>query len=367
VSKYLSIIIANLIIVSGLSGCINVVEEDEERITDIKAEKLLIITVDVEAGNNCRKLVSNNTTSDQISTCMYGIFGEQRAGIIEMMDVADEAGVKISFFVDVLEIYAYGDKLIQVMQDIDSRGHDVQLHFHPSMINSTSWEVIQNSEDWNESGANNETFMSCWNQETSDYWFSKAMAIFDDANIPRPIAFRGGAYRYCDTLITAMGNHHMTQSYNYNMHSSGRQNFSSGYLDYFRWDNGVMEFPISYVEDLNGEIQIGSRIDESTWTSWNESFERFFSDSSSTQVMTMVLHSFSFLSRDGEGQFYLEDYSKLDAFKNFLNHLSPEYEIVTASELQSYIDTEKLSPELELSRELISNECTSSSVETALQ
>ena len=60
----------------------------------------------------------------------------------------------------------------------------------------------------------------------TDFWFSRAMEIFDEANVPRPIAYRGGAYRYCDTIIEAMAKHNMTQSYNYNIYSSGRQNFS---------------------------------------------------------------------------------------------------------------------------------------------
>ena len=314
-------------------------------------QKLLVITVDVEAGNNCG-------IGREIQTCIYGTFGNQSAGISEMMDIGDEVGVKISFFVDVMEIYAYGDQLIQVMQDIDSRGHDVQLHFHPSMINSTNWEIIQNSEEWNESGATKDTYMTCWDQNTADFWFNRAMEIFDEANISRPIAYRSGAYRYCDTIIQAMANNNMTQSYNYNTFSSGRQNFNAGFLHNFQWENEVYEFPITYVKDEDGGLSISSRIDESTWTiPVNETFERYYEDQSSFRVMTMILHSFSFLDRNETGQYYLKDEVKLNNFRNFMHNLSQEYTIVSASELQAYIDNGTVKSEFKFPLRFIENEC----------
>ena len=313
--------------------------------------KLIVITVDVEAGNNCG-------IGREIQTCIYGSFGNQSAGISEMMDIGDEVGVKISFFVDVMEIYAYGNQLIQVMQDIDSRGHDVQLHFHPSMVNSTNWEIIQNSEEWNESGATKDTYMTCWDQNTADFWFNRAMEIFDEANISRPIAYRSGAYRYCDTIIQAMANNNMTQSYNYNTFSSGRQNFNAGFLHNFQWENEVYEFPITYVKDEDGGLSISSRIDESTWTiPVNETFERYYEDQSSYRVMTMILHSFSFLDRNETGQYYLKDETKLNNFRNFMDNLSNEYTIVSASELQSYIDNGSVKAEFKFPLRFIENEC----------
>lgn len=372
-NKTKPLFIAMIILGGAFSGCTSDSNSTTSDITENSAElenqlldesedkatpKLLVITVDVEAGSNCRKTTSNNSTNSEISTCMYGIFGNQSAGISEMMDIADEVGVKISFFVDVMEVYAYGDELIQVMQDIDSRGHDVQLHFHPSMINSTNWDIIQNSEEWNESGATRDTYMTCWNQNTADFWFSKAMEIFDEANITRPIAYRSGAYRYCDTIIQAMANHNMTQSYNYNMFSSGRQNFTAGYLHNFQWENEVYEFPITYVKDEDDGLRISSRIDESTWTiPVNETFDRFYENQSSTRVMTMILHSFSFLDRNESGDYYLKDQTKVNNFRDFMFNLSEEYVIISASELQTYIDDGTVTSEFTFPLRFIENEC----------
>ena len=347
--KSLSIIIVNLIIISGISGCISAY--DKGMIIDSNANKFLVITVDVETGT-----LGRLADSDHVERLIYGKFGNQSAGITEMMDIADEVGVKISFFVDVFLIYKFPNQIIEVIQDIDSRGHDVQLHMHPS-FNSTNWEVIENSSEWVESGAKREWKINCWTQETSDYWFNKSMEVFDQAEVKRPIAFRGGAYRYCDTAIRAMKEFNMTQSYNYNMFTEN-QNFSTTYLHNFYWENGVMEFPISYVKDSNGELRFSSRIDESTWSlPIDDTFERFYENEASTRVMTMILHSFSFLSSDENDKKYLEDYSKLESFRDFLNNLPPEYKIVSAVELQSYMDRGEVTSELELPLELVSNEC----------
>ena len=150
----------------------------------------------------------------------------------------------------------------------------------------------------------------------------------------------------------------MAQSYTYNMYTSN-QNFSAGYMHNFEWENGIMEFPISYVKDEYGGLSASSRIDDSTWSiSINESFERFFEDQSSTRVMTMIFNSFSFLSRNETGYYYFENYSKLDAFEIFMSTFPDEYQIVTPTELQSYLDSGVIGSEVEgFPLELISQEC----------
>ena len=274
-----------------------------------------------------------------IDLAVYGVDGEKRAGIIEMMDVADEFGVEISFFVDVIEIYLHGDEWGEMMQLIFQRGHDVQLHFHPRLLSDSDWDRIESSPEWIESGAVRGVNANCWSQATADYFWNDAMRIFDDLEITRPIAFRGGGYRFCDTSIVAMKNTNMTQSYNYNQFSQA-QNFAPerGYMDHFTWENGVMEFPISYVRwEEGGEIDVSRRIDESPVFLANESYwgqnhtlEMYFNHTSPdpeifrTQVMTFIWHSFSFLTHTGGNDtwnYIVEDYSKIESFRYFLENL----------------------------------------------
>ena len=337
--------------------------------TDIIIPKLIVITVDVEAKTDAEGAVD---------LLVYGIDGTERAGVIEMMDIGDEFGVKISFFVDVFEIYLHGEEWRVMMKNIHSRGHDVQLHFHPRLITDSAWSVIENDTEWIESGAVRGYDMNCWNQATADYFWNYAMEVFDELNITRPIAFRGGAYRFCDTSIVAMERTNMTQSYNYNPFSYSQvYSVDRGYMDHFTWSNGVMEFPISYVRWEDGdEIHSSRRIDESLYELGNESYwnmtyahERYFNHTSNdseifqTQVMTMILHSFSFLSHhhdeNGTYVYNLENYDKMNSFRNWLYtlSLSEEYKVVSATELQVYIDAGLISQNVELSLELISNEC----------
>ena len=71
----------------------------------------------------------------------------------------------------------------------------------------------------------------------------------------------------------------------------------------------------------------------------------------------MILHSFSFLDKNESGQYYLKDETKLNNFKNFMHNLSEEYTIVSASELQSYIDNSSIKAEFKFPLRFIENEC----------
>ena len=71
----------------------------------------------------------------------------------------------------------------------------------------------------------------------------------------------------------------------------------------------------------------------------------------------MVLYSFSFLSKNESNYFYLEDYSKLDLFTQFLKVLPSDYKVVSVTELQEYIDQGIIKSEFKLPLDSISNEC----------
>ena len=321
--------------------------------------RLMVLSINVEAGYRCADFDSNGDPIAHVSRCIWGEFAGQSAGIIEMMDIADKNNMKLSFFVDVLGIFSYGIDIIDVMQYIDQRGHDVQLRMNPSMVNSSSWTEILDSEEWINSGAVKDTHMSCWTQSTSDYWFKKSMDIFDDAGIERPIAFRSGGYKYCDTVIKSMANFGMTQSYNYNLFSN-YQNFSFGYMQNFEWENGIVEFPVSYIIDENGELIVYSRLDESVYEQvWdvNSTLERFYSNQQEYRVLIMTMYSFSLLDKNDTGYFTLSETTKLDLFGEFLNNLPNEYEVVSTKQLQDYIDSGIIKTELVLSLDNLENEC----------
>ena len=57
----------------------------------------------------------------------------ERVGIARQMDMLDEHGFKGTFFVDVLAELQFGEGSLQpVFDEVLGRGHDTQLHLHPS-------------------------------------------------------------------------------------------------------------------------------------------------------------------------------------------------------------------------------------------
>ncbi len=86
----------------------------------------LFITVDAEAVHGC---------SDPWNEFMWGrlpgIKGEY--GVSLIADICEHYGFKVTYFLDVYEHTYYGiDKVKEVAQYLENRGHDVQLHTHPA-------------------------------------------------------------------------------------------------------------------------------------------------------------------------------------------------------------------------------------------
>lgn len=83
----------------------------------------VLISIDTEgpAGSDpVRNMIYGNTKRD----------GE--CGIRRLMDCFDTINAKGLFFVDVAEVWDYGeDKILGVIEDIKNRGHDVGMHVHP--------------------------------------------------------------------------------------------------------------------------------------------------------------------------------------------------------------------------------------------
>ena len=85
--------------------------------------KNVIVTVDTEG----------HVGSDPVKRLIWGkTKSGQNCGIPLIMDLCDEVNAKALFFVDIAEVWDYGEKPIaEVMEYIISRGHEVGVHIHP--------------------------------------------------------------------------------------------------------------------------------------------------------------------------------------------------------------------------------------------
>src|SRR5688572_15837100 len=94
--------------------------------------KRLMITVDVEAQ-------PARAERDHVDRLIWGKYPDSRAGLGEMMDIADRHDVKLTMFLDYCEKYLYGDALLDVGREIHRRGHDLQLHAHLDFLPPQFW------------------------------------------------------------------------------------------------------------------------------------------------------------------------------------------------------------------------------------
>ena len=281
---------------------------------------LVIITIDVEA-------LPHRAAADHVDRLIFGSSNGGRAGIIEMMDIADQAGVVLSFFVDVVEEVLYPGEIIALMRLIHSRGHDVQLHAHPTLLST---------EDWSNLSIEKEGRMHCWNERTADAMLDWMLSLFDEAEIPRPVAFRGGSFVYNAAILNSMAERGIMTSYNHNPvqrpgdPTQPYQNNSTGH----HWSNGVSEVPVTWLR--------GERFDEAHFGVPHMA-ELFASRGSGAHdPAVMIMHSWTLLEKDEQGYFEYVDASKTAAFKNFLKNLANDHDVISASQLHQRFQSEEL-------------------------
>lgn len=220
---------------------------------------------------------------------VWGKIGVKSFGIPLMMDIAESYDIRLTFFVEVLNKYYFGeDETKKVCEYILNRGHDIQLHLHPNYLNF----LTENPQE----------------QKFSDiigtYTLKRQIELLDDGiktlvrnGIPRPIAFRAGCFGANQDTLRALRENGFLVDSSYNraylpapclLEDNGINDLA--YLD------GIWELPVTnFVEstklrskrfkpfDINGVS-----FPEMKWV-LNRAKEN------GPRSVTIILHSFSFL------------------------------------------------------------------------
>jgi SAM-dependent methyltransferase len=169
---------------------------------------------------------------------------------------------------------------------------------------------------------------------------------------PKPIGFRGGAFRFNHEILAAMAKRGITISFNYHTLASHQSNNAVN-LPVFRWDNGIYEIPMSFIEysgkllafDLNGEIDFKDHKKVHTL------IDKFYASSSNDNVLVMLMHSWSLLHRNKDTGFYEYLNDNLAAsFDQFLSKLPSDMRIVTATDLNHELQSQNL--KVDITREI---------------
>jgi len=189
--------------------------------------KRLIITVDVEAS-------PFRQSADHVERLIWGRFGGEELGIGRMMAIANRYKRPLAFFVDLCETPRYPGAFDEIAQAILGEGHDLQLHAHPEILPPDFWK------DRKISPATSN--LSVFGREQA---FSLFEFLTDSAlrvGQTRPVAFRGGGFRYNDSVLDAMAAYGVTLGFNYRYKATHQSN-NSELLPAFRWSNGITNSP----------------------------------------------------------------------------------------------------------------------------
>ncbi|MFP3982484.1 MAG: DUF2334 domain-containing protein [Desulfurivibrionaceae bacterium] len=221
---------------------------------------------------------------------IYGRVKGREYGIPLIMDIADSYGVPLTFFVEVLNKYYFGEEeTCEVCRYILDRGHDIQLHLHPNFLNFKETDPALRRYGDN---------MSSYDLATQSALIAEGKELLTRYCGWSPVAFRAGNYGAdCNTLKALKSNGlYIDSSYNAAFPRQ-RNRITKDVLNDVIELEGVREFPITnFIEaipfrknrfkplDLNG-VSYGEM---------RAVLERAHVDQKPKNV-TFILHSFSFI------------------------------------------------------------------------
>ncbi|UWZ79276.1 hypothetical protein L9S41_16575 [Geoalkalibacter halelectricus] len=221
---------------------------------------------------------------------IYGRVDGKEYGIPLIMDIADRYGIPLTFFVEVLNKYYFGEnETREVCEYILGRGHDVQLHLHPNYLNFR--EENPGAQRYRDN-------MSAYSLEEQSALIAEGKELLTRYCGRAPIAFRAGNYGADANTLKALKENGFVidSSYNAAFPKHSRRICEDQINDAVHL-HGVWELPITnFIEDvpfkgrrlkpldLNGVsfAEMKSVIDQSC-------------PGQGLENLTIILHSFSFV------------------------------------------------------------------------
>jgi peptidoglycan/xylan/chitin deacetylase (PgdA/CDA1 family) len=160
---------------------------------DIGEQILFFFTVDTEAGMRLMRVPIQDRAVDE---CVFGRFGDGGAyGVDLHMDLLEKYGFRGSFFLDILMEHQYGQaKVEEAVQAIQSRGHELQLHLHPSHLLAAPDPELR------------QLTSALWDDDADSFRRVMALAVdlFERRVGRPPVAYRSGGYNLCDAFLDVL-------------------------------------------------------------------------------------------------------------------------------------------------------------------
>jgi len=289
-------------------------------------KRRILLSVDVEAFELRSKI-------DPVERLIWGRFPEGDYGLERMMSIAEARGAPLTMFLDYPEHYAYGDSFLDVGREIVRRGHDLNLHLHLDCIPRGYFSQRGLPE-----GLDLNTFA----EDATDALVSDVLSLHSRVTSERPVALRGGGYRYNDALLRSLRSHDIPISSNYNQ-AAKLQPYDLGPKRQFAWENGVIELPIatragflrrSYLTHFNFNIGPFMTTDTEAALANSRAFlDEFYAEHGDEAIAVFVLHSWSFLRMDPGGEFSIVNPAAPERLDSLLRAWSDWAQFVTARDL----------------------------------
>ncbi len=220
-----------------------------------------------------------------------------------VMEICERYGIRATFFVNVFEYKVIGEKLMAAMCDeMLARGHDVQLHTHPSFVTGKPFLC--------DSPLQEQTELIGHGKEKLEAWTGR-----------RVVAHRAGYYAANEESIVALRENGI------HLDSSSLYGHRYCHVDWTKFElaerDGSWELPISWfnVADANGAPRrMKFDIDKGP----AELLAAFADEALSIGYgyLTFAAHSFSFLRVGKDGPSSAKDGGKVEGFDRLLRHLT---------------------------------------------
>lgn len=221
---------------------------------------------------------------------IFGIFRNKAYGIPLIMDIADQYGIRLTFFVEILNKYYFGEEESrEVCQYILDRGHNVQLHLHPNFLNFTQS---------NPADRKFQDQMFSYSLEQQAAFIAEGKAALERYGVPSPTAFRAGNFGADMYTLKALQQNGflIDSSYNRSMLGQGCKLTTLDLADAAFVEN-VWEFPVTnFLEQtLGGKLRFRPLdINGVSFTQMQKVIEQ--APDHGPQNITILLHSFSFIN-----------------------------------------------------------------------
>lgn len=261
-------------------------------------------------------------------------------GINLIMDILEKYDLKGIFFVETESRFYFGEEeVINIMQNIKARGHEVQLHIHPTYNSFIKGQTLPDD-------------MRKYSVEEQTNIISDALAFLSSHGIKNILAFRSGGFYSDLNTIEAIRNNGIKYSSNYNVAYPNCNYIENNQLrnDIFPIEQ-VFETPVTCYREFPFRKEWNSlQISAGSYDEFRAALTYYHDHQ--VQLITIITHSFEFV-KPNDIQFSRIDPKHLliKRFENickFLARQPDRFKVITYGELDPLIENNGLNIRNEL-------------------